>query len=302
MIRRVVSPLLSLAALAAVGCGGAGSSTTTAMSPLDPTAASRGAGAGGANAEMVFKPAAGVNTPLGVLTALSPKSALAKAPEGKVDKDGAAKLAKLGKEGLKLDDAYRYVVAGADAPQATVGEKGASVPLPADAKENPDGSIWIVDAETRRVYTLTGVKREEGKPATAAAAPSGDLVHPTPDAAVPPLGLVARADEASKGVAHALRIVAKGVGAEGGPAEGTRVRLKKGASEKDLTLLPRALARALKKYGAVLVPGEGAPALSALADPRWTKEDEKAFSSLRMADFEIVQPAPKPAKPSVKTP
>ena len=255
------------------------------MSPIDPTA-SRGTGAGAA--EAVFKPGVGVNVPLGTLTALAPKSPLAKAAEGKVDKDGAAKLAKLGKEGVRLDDAYRYVVADAAAPQATVGEKGATVPLPADAKPNPDGSIWVVDADTRRVFTLTGVKREGDKPVTVAEAPSGDLVHPTADAAVPPLGLVARADEASKGLTHALRILAKGVGTEGAPADGARVRLKKGFSEKDVPLLPKALIHALKKYGAVLSPGEGAPALSALADPRWTKEDEKAFAGLRITDFEIV--------------
>lgn len=293
MLRRSL-PLALL--VAAVGCGGAGQSTTTAMSPMDPTARSANGMAGGTAAESVFKPAVGANVPLGALKALSPKSVLAKAPEGKVDKDGAAKLAKLGKEGLKLDDAYSYYVADGAAAHVTVGEKGANVPLPTEAKANPDGSYWIVDAETRRVYTLTGVKREADKPATATEAPSGDLVHPMPDAPVPPLALVARVDEATTGVTHALRIVAKGVGGEGAPAEGTRVRLKKGVSEKDVPLMAKALVRTLKKYGAVLSAGEGGPALSALSDPRWTKEDEKAIAVLHVGDFELIAAPEKPVK------
>lgn len=297
MLRRVFPGFL---VLTVVGCGGAGTSTTTAMPSVDPTAA-RGSSLGGGAGELVFKPAAGVNTPLGTLVALAPKSALAKAPEGKVDKDSATKLAKLGKEPVKLDDAYHYVVADATAPQANVGDKGATVPLPADAKPNPDGSIWVVDAETRRIYTLRDVKREADKPASVAEAPSGDLVHPSADAAVPPLGLVARADESSKGIPHALRILAKGVGAEGAPAEGARIRLKKGFSEKDVALLPKAILTALKKYGAVLGAGEGAPSLSALADPRWTKEDEKAFAALHMSDFEIIAPVTKPVSSTKST-
>lgn len=289
-----------LALLTVAGCGGAGQSTMTSMSPSDPTMRTTGNAGNGTATDTVFKPTVGANTPLGTLKALAPTSPLAKAPAGKVDKDGAAKLAKLGKEGLKLDDAYGYTVADATAPQATVGEKGASVPLPTEAKANPDGTYWVVDAETRRVFTILGVKREADKPATATEAPSGDLVHPTADAPVPPLALVARAEEATTGMTHALRILAKGVGGEGAPADGARVRLKKGVSEKELPLLVKAVVRGLKKYGAVLAPGEGVPALSVLADPRWTKEDEKAMEAVHMTDFEIVAPVAKPASPPKK--
>ena len=297
MLRRS-SPLLLLAA---VGCGGAGQPTTTPM-PMDPSARSGGTNGAGSGAETVYKPAAGKNTPLGSLKPLAPKSELAKAADGKLDKDGAAKLARLGKDGLKLDDAYSYIVADGTAPQATLGEKGASVPLPKEAKANPDGTYWVVDAETRRVYTLKGVKIEEGKPTTATEAPSGDLVHPTPDAPVPALALAARADEATTGAVHALRIVAKGVGGEGAPAEGARVRLRKGFSEKDVPLMARSLVRTLKKYGAVLTAGESAPALTALADPRWTKEDEKAFGAIKVTDLELIAPLAKSTKAPAKTP
>ena len=297
MLRRS-SPLILLAA--ALGCGGAGQSTTTAM-PMDPSA--RGAGtASTAGGEPVYKPAAGVNSPLGPLKALAPKSPLAKAAEGKADKDGAAKLAKLGKDALRLDDAYHYTVTDGTSAQAAVGDKGATVPLPAEAKANPDGSYWVVDGETRRVYTLKGVKREADKPATATEAPSGDLVRPTPDAPVPPLALAARAEEATVGVAHALRIVAKGVGGEGAPPEGALVRLRKGLSEKDVPLMARALVRGLKKYGAVLSGGEDGPALTALADPRWTKEDEKAVGAIKMSDFELIAPLVKSTKALKKSP
>ena len=296
MHRRVVLPLSSLAlGFVVAGCGGAGNSTP-AMTPTDPSSTRSGANAA-SSPELAYKLNPGANTSLGPLKALSPKSDLDKPIGGAVDKESDKKLAKLGKEGLKLDTAYNYYVADAAAPRVNVGETGATVPLPADAKANPDGSYWIVDADTRRVLTLTGVKREEGKPATVAEAPSGDLVHPAADVAVPPLGLVARSDEASTGVTHALRIVAKGVGAEGAPAAGTRVRLKKGVSEKDVPILSRALVRALKKYGAVLGAGTGdAPALSALADVRWTKDDTKAFAGLHMSDFELIAMPEKPAK------
>ena len=111
--------LPSLLLLTVAGCGGAGSSTMTAMSPVDPTA-SRAGGVGAGAAEAVFKPAAGVNVPLGSLTALAPKSVLAKAPEGKVDKDGAAKLAKLGKEGMRLDDGYQSAKAAPTPPLSQI--------------------------------------------------------------------------------------------------------------------------------------------------------------------------------------
>lgn len=288
--------------LTAVGCGGAGQQTSTAMAPTDPSGMrSNGAyGAGGKAADNVFKPSAGANSPLGVLKALSEKSPLAKPADGKATTDGAAKLAKLDKGELKLDDAYGYIVAGADAARTTVGEKGASVPLPAEAKTNPDGSIWVVEAETRRVFTLTGVKREEGKPPVVTAADSGDLVHPTAEAAVPPLALVARADEATTDVKHALRILVKGVGAEGAPEAGDRIRLKKAVVDKDAPPLAKNLIKALKKYGATLAAGDGAPSLPAIADPRWTKEDAKAIASLHMSDFEILPAPVKPVKSAKK--
>ncbi len=285
-----------LALLAAFGCGGAGQQTSTAMAPNDPTMRSGagGYGMGGAKATDVFKPVTGANSSLGTLKALSDKSPLAKPAEGKVDKDSIAKLAKLDKGDLKLDDAYGYHVADAAAARVSVGEKGASVPLPAEAKANPDGSFWVVDAEARRVYTLTGVKREADKPATAAEALDGDLVHPAADGTVPPMALAARADEATTEIKHALRIVVKGVGTDGAPAAGTRVRLKKAVADKGAPPLAKGLLKALKKYGAVLAPGEGAPALSAIADPRWGKENEKALASLHMSDFEVISAHEKP--------
>ena len=297
MHRRFSSPLLVAAlALPMVGCGGAGTSTTTAM-PADPSGARSATNPATATSpELAYKLTSGANTPLGPLKALSPKSDLDKPVGGKLDKDGEAKLAKLGKDALKLDTAYNYYVADSTASRAAVGDTGATVPLPVDAKANPDGSYWIVDADTRRLLTLTGIKREDGKPTTVAEAPSADLVHPALDTAVPPLGLVARSDEASTGVTHALRIVAKGVGAEGAPAADARIRLKKGFSEKDVPLLARALVRALKKYGAVLEPGTGAPALSTLSDVRWTKDDAKAIATIHMGDFELVAPPEKAAK------
>ena len=270
----------------------------TTLSPNDPTMRSAANGVGGTDA--VFKPAAGANVSLGALKLLPPKSLEAKAPEGKIDPAGAAKLAKLGKDAVKLDDAYHYYVAEPDAPHATVGEKATSVPLPAEAKPNPDGSYWVVDGETRRLYTLLGVKREEGKDATATDATGFDLVRPLPEAKTPPLALAARADEATTGIDHALRILAKGVGGEGAPAEGARVRLKKGVSEKSVPLLARAAFRALKKYGAVLAPGDGTPSLTAVADPRWTKEEAKGFDGLHMSDFEIVVPPVKTPKKVAK--
>lgn len=293
--------LYALLVVAAAGCGGAGQQTSSAYAPSDPTArGGAGNGAGGAKADAVFKPIVGANSPLGTLKALSEKSPLAKAADGKADKETAAKLGKLDKGGLKLDDGYGYIVAGADSPRTTVGEKAVSVPFPAEAKANPDGSVWVVDGEARRVYTLTDIKREADKPAVVGAQASGDLVRPTLEGGVPPLALVLRAEEAAGEVKHALRILVKGVGAEGAPAAGARVRLKKAASEKGAPPLVKSLLRALKKYGAVLEPGEGAPALSALADPRWTKDEAKAVAALHMADFEVVAEAVKPVSVTKK--
>jgi hypothetical protein len=278
-----------------MGCGGTQQQQTSVMSPSDPT--SRTGIGGTAKADPVFKPLVGTNTPLGSLKAISDRNPLAEAYDGKVDAEATAKLAKLDKEGLKLDDAYLYVVADAQSPRVNVGEKGASVPLPVEAKANPDGSVWVVDAETRRVFTLTGVKREADKPTTVAEETNADLVKPLATDPVPGLGLVARAEEATGDIKHAMRILVKGVGAEGGPEAGTRVRLKKSASEKGLSPLSKAIVRALKKYGAVIAPGEGAPSLAALADPRWTKADGQSLASLHMSDFETLV---KPTKASNK--
>lgn len=287
--------------LAAVGCGGAGQPTSSAMAPIDPTTRSTPYGTGGMRGgDAVGTPTPGANSPLGTLKLLSDKSPLAKPADGKADKEGPTKLAKLDKGGLKLDDAYGYVVTDASAARTTVGEKGVSVPFPTEAKTNPDGSVWVVDGETRRAFTLTEIKREEGKPPVVGAAISADLVHPTLESAVPPLALVARAEEATTEVRHALRILVKGVGAEDAPAAGTRIRLKKSVSEKGAPPLARGLLRALKKYGAVLAVGEGAPTLPAVADPRWTKEDTGALAVLHMTDFEVVMPPVQPEKPTKK--
>lgn len=285
MVRRSV-PLVLL--VAAVGCGGTGQPTTSVMAPTDPTA-SRGLG-GGIKPDPVFKPATGTNTPLGVLKPLADKNILAKPADGKIATDSVALLAKLDKGALKLDDAYSYMVADQQSARVTVGDKGATVPFPTEAKANPDGSIWVVDAETRRLYTLTGIKKEADKPIVVGDAANSDLVHPLPEDKVPPLGLVARAEDATGEVKHALRILVKGVGTDGAPAVGARVRLKKAVSEKDVPPLAKAVVRALKKYGAVLEAGDGAPALSALADPRWTKEDAKSLGVLHMTDFEAIAP------------
>lgn len=283
--------ILGLALLAVGGCGGAGqqSSVVSGNPSLGSSTTSPAA------ATPVFRPAAGLNSPLGTLQVLSDKNPLAKAAGGKVIADGAAKLARLDKGAFALADTYNYYVADAEAARTAVGEKGLSVPLPKEAKTNPDGSIWVVDGETRHLYTLTGVKREADKPTVVEEAVNDDLVRPSPDGAVPPLGLVARADEAAASkVDHALRIVVKGVGSKDAPAAGTRVRLNGKFSEKAATPLSRSLLRALKKYGAVLVPGDGAPALSALADPRWTKDDRKAIAGLHLSDFEVLATPPKP--------
>lgn len=299
MHRRVASgtlPLACLALLSAFGCGGAGQQSTSTMAPVDPTIRSGGGGGTGSKADAGFKPTVGLNSPLGTLRALSEKHPLAKAADGKAATGGAEKLAKLDKAELKLDDAYGYIVADATAPRTTAGEKGASVPLPAEAKTNPDGSVWVVDSDTRRLYTLSGVKREADKPATVAEALSSDLVRPSVDGIAPALGLVVRAEEATTEIKHALRIVVKGVGGEGAPEAGSRIRLKKGVADKGVPPLAKGLLRALKKYGAVLAPGDGAPALSALADPRWTKEDAKAIAVLHLSDFELIAPAAKPVK------
>ncbi len=295
MIRRLAPLFL----LVAAGCGGTGQPTTSVMSPTDPTA--RGAnGVGGAKVDPVFKPAVGTNTPLGVLKPLSDKSPLAKPADGKIAADSVAQLAKLDKGALKLDNSYNYIVADLQSPRAPVGDKGATVPLPTEAKANPDGSIWVVDAETRRLYTLTGIKREADKPPVIGDALNTDLVRPLPEDKVPPLATVARAEDATGDVKHALRILVKGLGAEGAPAVGARVKLKKSASEKDVPPLAKAVVRALKKFGAVLESGDGAPALSALADPRWTKEDEKSLTVLHITDFELIEP-PKKAGNSSKS-
>jgi len=296
MLRRSSAGLLLLVA---VGCGGTQQQQTSVMSPSDPT--SRNGIGGTAKPDPVFKPLVGTNTPLGTLKAISEKSPLAAAYDGKVDADATTKLAKLDKAGLKLDDTYLYVVADAQSPRANVGEKGASVPLPVEAKANPDGSMWVVDAETRRVFTLTGVKREADKPAVVGEAANADLVKPLGTDTVPALGLVARAEEATGEIKHALRILVKGVGAEGSPESGERVRLKKTASEKGLPPLSKAIVRALKKYGAVLAPGEGAPALAALADPRWTKADGETLGSLHMSDFEALVKPTKAGNKASKT-
>jgi len=288
MIRRIAPLFL----LVAAGCGGTGQPTTSVMSPTDPTSRGGTLG-GGAKVDPIFKPATGSNTPLGVLKPLSEKSPLAKAAEGKVATDSVAQLAKLDKGALKLDDAYTYYVADQQAPHVPLGDKGVTVPLPTEAKANPDGSLWIVDAETRRLYTITGIKREADKPPVIGDALNTDLVRPLPEDKAPPLATVARAEDATGDVKHALRILVKGVGTEGAPPAEARVRLKKSASEKDVSPLAKAIIRALKKYGAVLVAGEGAPSLPALADPRWTKEDAKGLANFHISDFELIAP---PAK------
>ncbi|RYG18836.1 hypothetical protein EON82_22155 [bacterium] len=295
MFRRSTAGLLLLAA---IGCGGTQQQQTSVMAPSDPT--SRNGLGVSSKPDSVFKPLVGTNSPLGSLKAISEKSALAAPYDGKVDAEATAKLTKLAKDGLKLDDAYLYVVADAQSPRVSVGEKGASVPLPVEAKANPDGTVWVVDAETRRVFTLSGVKREADKPAVVAESSNADLVRPGAADTVPPLGLVARAEEATGDIKHALRILVKGVGAEGAPEAGTRIRLKKSASEKGLPPLSKSVVRALKKYGAVLAVGEGAPSISALADPRWTKADAESLASLHMTDFEVIAKSTKSGIEGVK--
>lgn len=298
MVRRAFPGLLLLGVAPLVlvaGCGGNGAATSSAMAPVDPTLRSPGADPARATSG-VFQPAVGTNVPLGTLHLLSESSLLLKPATGKAVSAGAASLAKLPKDGLLLNDKYSYVSVGPDAPKVAAGEKGEEqVPLPADAKINPDGSVWVIDAEARHFYELTGIKKEEGKPTTVASATNVDLVHPA-EGATTPLGIVLRADQATAEIKHALRLEAKGVGGEGAPAASTRIRLKGSVSEKGLTPLTRSIVRALKKYGAVLVPGDGGAALSALADPRWTKEDRAALAGIHLTDFELPEVKKTPVK------
>jgi hypothetical protein len=124
-------------------------------------------------------------------------------------------------------------------------------------------------------------------------------------AGLPMFGGLIRYDECQRGeVEHACRLVvartrtayiypathhAGSTTGSSTPAMGQRLRLKSDYSiPAGWTLSEKAVAKALKKYGAIVSDNGGFFSLSAVPDPRWSAGEFTNFRSLSLANFEVV--------------
>lgn len=197
---------------------------------------------------------------------------------------------------------------------------GRSYPIPRNAPieggRNADGDrhVLIVDRDRCRLYELFDARPQDG--GTRWTAGSGaifdlrsDRLRPagrtSADAAgLPILPGLARYHEVAKGsIDHALRFTARRTrrayvyparhfasndSDPSLPPMGTRVRLKANVSLDGLGRQARVVARALKRYGALLADNGSPWYFSGAPDRRWDNEDLHTLDRLKGADFEVV--------------
>ena len=197
---------------------------------------------------------------------------------------------------------------------------GRRYPIPPNAPieggRNADGDrhVLIVDRDRCRLYELFDARPQAGGTRwTAGSGAIFDLrsnrLRPagwtSADAAgLPILPGLARYDEVAKGsIDHALRFTARRTrrayvyparhfasddSDPSLPPMGLRVRLKAGTSLAGLGPQARVVARALKRYGALLADNGSPWYFSGAPDRRWDNDDLHTLDRLTGADFEVV--------------
>lgn len=197
---------------------------------------------------------------------------------------------------------------------------GRRYPIPPNAAieggRNADGDrhVLIVDRDRCRLYELFDARPQAGGTRwTAGSGAIFDLrsnrLRPagwtSADAAgLPILPGLARYDEVAKGsIDHALRFTARRTrrayvyparhfasddSDRSLPPMGLRVRLKAGTSLAGLGPQARVVARALKRYGALLADNGSPWYFSGAPDRRWDNDDLHTLDRLTGADFEVV--------------
>lgn len=197
---------------------------------------------------------------------------------------------------------------------------GRRYPIPPNAPieggRNADGDrhVLIVDRDRCRLYELFDARPQAGGTRwTAGSGAIFDLrsnrLRPagwtSADAAgLPILPGLARYDEVAKGsIDHALRFTARRTrrayvyparhfasddSDRSLPPMGLRVRLKAGTSLAGLGPQARVVARALKRYGALLADNGSPWYFSGAPDRRWDNDDLHTLDRLTGADFEVV--------------
>ena len=205
---------------------------------------------------------------------------------------------------------------------------GRRYPIPRDApieggrNAGGDRHVLIVDRDRCRLYELFDAHpRDGGARWTAGSGAIFDLrsnrLRPagwtSADAAgLPILPGLARYHEVAKGsIDHALRFTARRTRRAyvhparhfassdrdpSLPPMGTRVRLKANVSLAGLGRQAKVVARALKRYGALLADNGSPWSFSGAPDRRWDNDDLHTLDRLTGADFEVVDTSalPKP--------
>ena len=192
-------------------------------------------------------------------------------------------------------------------------------PLPPDAlieggaQADGDRHVIAVDTSTCRDYELYDATPSSGGAAWHAGSGAvfnldSDALRPagwtSADAAgLPILPGLARYDEASTGtIDHALRITvpksqaayiwparhSAGSGGTDLPPMGLRLRLKASVDISGFPPQARAVAQALKTYGAIVADNGSAWYISGTQDERWSNDQLSALSQLVGSDFEAV--------------
>jgi hypothetical protein len=174
-----------------------------------------------------------------------------------------------------------------------------------------DRHVIAVDPSTCRDYELWDAHPQGGSWHAGSGAVfslTSDALRPdgwtSADAAgLPVLPGLARYDEASRGVIdHALRITVPrsqaahlwparhdaGSQDSGLPPMGLRLRLRAGVDISGLPPQARAVAQALKTYGAIVADNGSAWYVSGTQDDRWNNDQLQRLSSLDGSDFEAV--------------
>lgn len=198
----------------------------------------------------------------------------------------------------------------------------ARAPIEGGANADGDRHVLVLDRDRCKLYELFDAHRRDGGARwTAGAGAIFDLrsnrLRPagwtSADAAgLPILPGLARYDEVAKGsIAHALRFTARRTRSayvyparhfasddsdRALPPMGLRVRLRSNVSLAGLGRQAKVIARALKRYGALLADNGSPWYFSGAPDRRWDNDDLHTLDRLTGGDFEVVdtRSLPKP--------
>ena len=190
----------------------------------------------------------------------------------------------------------------------------ANVPVEGGPNADGDRHVIVVDRDRCRLYELFDAHPLDGGARWHAGSgaifdlrsnrlrPAG---HTSADAAGLPIlpGLARYAEVAKGSIDHALRFTARRTrrayvhparhfaSSDSDPAlppMGLRVRLKRGANLSGLGPQARIVARALKRYGALLADNGSPWFFSGAPDRRWDNDDLQTLRRLHGSDFEVV--------------